>query len=140
MKVLEIPFNKYLAIKEATQNNGFIFELEEKPEYLNHLKTIHASALFALSEATSGECLLKHFKSYKLDVVPVVRKVENKYSKPVNGIVRSKAKVLIDNTDAFVAELRQKKRAIVQVKVDLYNSDNKIVMSSIFDWFIAFNE
>jgi hypothetical protein len=82
MKVLEIPFNKFIGLQQADTENDSIFKLERKKEYLNHLGTIHASALFALAEASSGEFLLNEFKDYKLDIIPVVRKVEIKYSKP----------------------------------------------------------
>ena len=82
--VLEIPFNKFLGLQQADPNNGYIFKLEPKKEYQNHLGTIHASALFALAEASSGEFLFNQFKDYRLDLIPVVRKVEVKYSKPAN--------------------------------------------------------
>jgi len=50
--------------------------------------------LFALAEASSGEFLLNQFKDYRLDIIPVVRKVEVKYSKPANGTVFSKACII----------------------------------------------
>jgi len=65
--------------------------LDNRPEYRNHLNTVHASALFALAEASSGYFLLNEF-SELTDIIPVVRKVETKYKKPATCIVFSKAK------------------------------------------------
>jgi hypothetical protein len=39
----------------------------------------------------------------------------------------------------IIVELKIKKRAIVQVKVDLYNSNNEKLFTSVFDWFLALN-
>lgn len=77
--------------------------LNEKPEYRNHLNTVHASAMFALAEATSGHYLLEHFNELS-DIIPVVRKVEVKYRKPVVGVVYSTARFLdMEKTDVIEA-------------------------------------
>ena len=53
MNVLELPFNKYIGL-EKVSNSDYLLMLNEKEAYLNHLSTVHVSALFALAEATSG--------------------------------------------------------------------------------------
>ena len=137
MNVLEIPFNKFIGLQNADTDDDFILKLDEKKEYLNHLGTLHASILFALAEATSGEFLLKQFKDYELNIIPVVRKVESKYSKPGNGTVYSRAGFIDTNTKEVINELNNKKRVIIKVKVDIYNENLNKLMTSIFDWFVA---
>ena len=139
MNVLEIPFNKFIGLQQADTENDSIFKLEQKKEYLNHLGTIHASALFALAEASSGEFLLNEFKDYKLDILPVVRKVEIKYSKPANETVFSKACIIDSNTKDIINELQIKKRIIVKVRVDIFGNDKEKLFTSVFDWFITSN-
>lgn len=139
MNVLEIPFNKFLGLQQADTENDSIFKLEHKKEYLNHLGTIHASVLFALAEASSGEFLLNQFKDYRLDVIPVVRKVEIKYSKPASGTVFSQACIIDSNINEIINELRIKKRVIIRVKVDLFDNDTEKLFTSVFDWFITLN-
>lgn len=140
MQVLEIPFNEFLGIKKADSGSGFIFKLEPRNEYFNHLATVHASALFALAEASSGEFLLSQFKDCELVIIPVVRKVEVKYSKPASGSVFSNA-ALVDSTVPDVIDaLKTKKRVIVQVKVDLYGAANEKLSTSVFDWFLTLSE
>ncbi|MCK4661502.1 MAG: YiiD C-terminal domain-containing protein [Bacteroidales bacterium] len=121
MNVIEIPFNKFIGLQKANPDDDFILQLEEREEYVNHLGTIHASALFALAEATSGEFLLNKFKDFKLNIIPVVRKVEIKYSKHGNGKVFSKADFIDTNTNKVIDELNNKKRIIIKVKVDIFN-------------------
>jgi len=139
MNVLEIPFNKFIGLQKADTDDDFILKLDERKEYLNHLGTLHASILFALAEATSGEFLLRQFKNYELNIIPVVRKVESKYSKPGNGTVYSRAVFIDTNTKEVIDELTNKKRVIIKVKIDIYNKNLNKLMTSIFDWFVALN-
>jgi acyl-coenzyme A thioesterase PaaI-like protein len=137
MDVLEIPFNKFVGLKKAEIGSGFILALEEREEYLNHLGTIHASALFALAEATSGAFLNQQFKDLKLNVVPLVRKVELKYSKPGNGNLYSKASFIDKTVKDVIVELDNKKRTCIHVRVDIFNEDSERLMNSVFECFIT---
>jgi hypothetical protein len=136
MDILSIPFHRYLNIKRAA-GDDYIFETEQRPEYLNHVGTIHACYQLALAEATSGEFLLKEFSDLQSDVIPVVRKTEAKYHRPSNGKLFSKA--AFDSTDKNVAlqELDAKNRTIVKVKVEVFDSQNNKTLTVIFDWFIS---
>jgi hypothetical protein len=138
MNVLEIPFNKFIGLQPADTGNDYIFRLEPRDEYMNHLGTIHASALFALAEASSGEFLFNQFKDYTLDIIPVVRKVEVKYSKPASGIVFSKACINDSGINEILNELKIKKRIIIKVRVDIYGNNSEKLFTSTFDWFITY--
>ena len=83
MKVLEVPFNKFTELQKVT-NEKYILELSDKKEYKNHLGTVHISTILALAEAISGKFLLDQFKNLKPDFIPIVRKVEVKFSKPTH--------------------------------------------------------
>ena len=93
--------------------------------------------MFALAEASSGEFLLNNFKEYELDIIPVVRKVEMKFSKPANGSIYSKACLVNSGKEEIYKELITSKRVIIKVKVELFNESNDRLFSSIFDWFIT---
>ena len=62
MDVTDLPFNALIGIERAEANNALL-RLPSDPRYLNHLGSVHASALLALAEASSGEFLLRHFGS-----------------------------------------------------------------------------
>lgn len=138
MDITEIAFHVFLGIQKS-DNDLYILKLEEKNEYLNHLGTIHASVLFALAESTSGEFLLRKFKDFELDVIPVVRKAEIKYSKPGNGQIYSKAEFVNTDPQRILEELQLKRRVLIKIKVDIFNSENKRLMTGVFEWFIAMN-
>jgi len=135
MDVTNLPFNHFIGLK-TSDKNGYLLMLGNRPEYRNHLDTVHASALFALAEASSGYFLLNEF-SELTDIIPVVRKVETKYKKPATSSVFSKAKFQETGKNEILEMLNQKGRAILQVEVSLFDEADVLIMQSIFEWFIT---
>ena len=138
ISVFELPFNKYIGLKKASDSD-YLLMLDEKEEYLNHLSTVHASALFALAEATSGFFLLNEFREIE-NISPVVRKVETKYKKPAHGKILSKAGFTDTDKVKILEELNIRQRTLITVSVLLYDSEKINVMQSDFEWFIAKNK
>lgn len=138
MNVYELPFNKYIGL-EKSSDPDYLLMLNDRGEYLNHLSTVHASALFALAEATSGFFLLNEFQDLK-DILPVVRKVDTKYKKPATGKILSKASFPDTDKAKILEDLDSKKRALITVRVLLYDVDKNNVMQSDFEWFVAKNQ
>lgn len=135
MDILSIPFHQYLNI-ETHDGDGYIFELQERPEYLNHLQTLHACVQLTLAEASSGEFLLQEFKEFEADVIPVIRRTEVKYHRPANGTLYSRASLQSSGKAELVDELMNKDRAIIQIKVEIFDNSKKKVLTAIFDWFL----
>ncbi len=135
MNILEIPFHRLLNIKRDNFNN-YTFKIEERSEYLNHLGTIHASAQVSLAEATSGEFLFQQFHELKNDLIPVIRKTEMRYHKPANGELFSKASFSTSGKKEILTELNTRKRALVKVKVEVFDSQKNKAATAVFDWFI----
>ena len=50
MDVTDLPFNALIGIERAEANNALL-RLPSDTRYLNHLGSVHASALLALAEA-----------------------------------------------------------------------------------------
>ena len=135
MDVTKIPFNQYIGLQMSV-NNGYLLMLDNRPEYRNHLNTVHASAQFALAEATGGYFLLNEFSEIS-NIVPVVRKVETKYKKTATGIVFSKAKFQETEKEKVLEELNQKGRTTLKVEVSLFDETDVTVMQSVFEWFVT---
>lgn len=135
MDVFEIPYNKYIGL-EKSSDDRYLLMLSDKVDYLNHLGTVHASALFALAEATSGFFLLNEFQGMA-DVLPVVRKVETKYKKPAQGMIFSKANFVQTDKGIILDELDARQRTLLTVSVVLYDAEQNNVMQSDFEWFVA---
>ena len=135
MDVTKLPFNHFIGLKISNKSD-YLLMLDNRTEYRNHLNTVHASAQFALAEATSGHFLLNEF-SELTGIVPVVRKVETKYKKPTTGAVFSKAKFLEPEKKEVLEALNQKGRAILKVEVSLFDESDVQIMQSVFEWFIT---
>jgi len=135
MDVIKLPFNQFIGLQKSAKS-GYLLMLGNRTEYRNHLETVHASAQFALAEASGGYFLLNEF-SELTDIVPVVRKVETKYRKPATGIVFSKAQFHETEKDEVLDTLNQKGRTTLKVAVSLYDEKDVQVMQSVFEWFVT---
>lgn len=132
--VTELPFNRYLGIQPAGDRTK-ILQLPAGEQFLNHLGTVHASALLALAEASSGEFLLRHFGSIA-GIVPVVRRLESKFRKPAHGCVTSTAYAAPEKLAEVQADLASKGRALIAITIELYDESGEHVLSASVDWFI----
>lgn len=112
-----------------------MLQLPAGGQYLNHLGAVHASALLALAEASSGEYLLKHFGSSE-GVVPVVRHIEAKFRKPANGCVHSSANAAPEALAQLNADLTAKGRALISVTVELHDESGTHALTASVEWFI----
>jgi len=135
MDVTNLPFNHFIGLK-ISNKRGYLLMLDNRIEYHNHLDTVHASALFALAEATSGHFLLNEF-SELTNIVPVVRKVEIKYRKPATGGIFSRAKFLETEKNEVLEALTQRGRVIIKVEVSLFEETDVLIMRSVFEWFVT---
>jgi acyl-coenzyme A thioesterase PaaI-like protein len=132
--VTDLPFNNFLGI-EAAADATQLLRLPSGRHYLNHLGTVHASALLALAEASSGEFLLQHF-GFSAGIVPVVRRIEAKFRKPANGEVTSKASAAPATLTQFEADLAAKGRALVSIAVELHDESGTHALSATVEWYI----
>ena len=134
MDITHIPFNALVGIERA-EVDGALLQLPSDPRYLNHLGTVHASALLALAEASSGEFLLRHLNS--LDgIAPVVRRLDAKFRKPAKGLIVSRAYVAPDALTQLDGELAVKGRSLVSISVELHDQVGVHVLSATIEWFI----
>jgi Domain of unknown function (DUF4442) len=136
MHVLDLPFNSILLLKKSDLP-GTILMLEDRAEYQNHLGTIHASAQYALAEASSGEILEKTFGDWNGTYFPVVRRVEVKYKNPAKGRLFSTGFIDADRAMEVKKELAEKGRTFVDVMVKILDEEKNITFESRFTWFIA---
>ncbi len=137
MDILSIPFHRLLNIERNQNDDDFIFQIEERPEFHNHLGTFHACAQLSLAKATAGEFLQQQFQEIKDVVIPVIRRTEVKYSMPVNGTLFSKASFSSGSKEDFLKEFEARKRCIIPIKVEVFNTESKRTLSAVFHWVIT---
>ncbi len=134
MDITKLPFNAFIGIEHA-QTDDALLRLPSGARYLNHLGTVHASALLALAEASSGEFLLRHLGSGD-GLVPVVRRLESKFRKPAKGSVTSTASATPEALAKLSTELTSKGRSIILVTVELHDESGTHALSATVEWFI----
>lgn len=132
--VTELPFNRFIGLQTASTAEKLL-QLPAGEQYANHLGTVHASALLALAEASSGEYLLRHFGS-SAGVVPVVRRLDAKFRKPANGAVTSAAIATPEALAQLDADLSAKGRALISIAVELHDASGSHALSATIEWFI----
>lgn len=138
MDVTTIPFNRLLGITKADEPGEALLQIRISDDLRNHLKTMHAGAMFALAEAASGECLLRRFKDLYETVtfVPVVREATVKYHKPGKDVLIAKAEIEPENATKAMEALTRRGRALIPVRVALYDEANVLTMTGTFEWFV----
>lgn len=132
--VTELPFNAFIGLQPSPDAEK-LPQLPSGGQFLNHLGTVHASALLALAEASSGEFLLRHFGSSD-GVVPVVRRIEAKFRKPANGAVYSAASATPEALDQLNTDLAAKGRALIPITVELHDESGTHALTATVEWFI----
>ena len=136
MKITDLPFNKFIGI-EVSEREGFALSLPDDKKYTNHLGTVHASALLALAEASSGDYLIAQLNDIGFEVVPVVRRMEAKFKKPAHGCIFSKVKVPDEKRGDFLEALRKKERALIEIEVDVFDASDSHAVTATVEWFVA---
>lgn len=136
LNITHLPFNKLIGLELAGPENNFMVGLPEAPQYLNHLGTVHASALLAVAEAGSGEFLLRNFGHIE-SLVPVVRKFEARFRKPAKGPVNSRCVLDEGVIGSWIADLDAHGRFSAAIPVEVIDSTGSVVLSATVEWFVA---
>lgn len=139
MDITTLPFNQLIGLTRS-EREGALLSLPGDERYTNHLGTIHAGALLALAENTSGECLLREFRDIGFPVVPVVRRLEAKFRRPAHGPIHGSAVLPADARARFLDELTARGRGLLDVAVEVCDESGTVVMSATVGWFIARQE
>lgn len=137
MNVATLPYNSHLGIRSCAEPDRLLEIPADLARYGNHLGTVHAGALMSLAEAASGEALLRAIRHLADDVVPVVRRFECKFRKPETGAVHSAAPGMDALLPDFLSSLDSKRRALIEIGVELHDSEGTHCLSATVEWFVA---
>jgi acyl-coenzyme A thioesterase PaaI-like protein len=132
MKVTQIPFVNLVGIEQKENN----LSLEYKNDILNHIQTIHASAQFTLAETQSGLYLQELFPELKGQVIPILRDSTMKFKKPALKKIFAYANISEENLIKFKEQFNKKKRATIEVNVEIKDTNNTLTSQASFTWFI----
>lgn len=139
MNVLDLPFNQLIGLARSDRP-GALLMLPDDVRYTNHLGTVHAGALLALAENSSGELLVREVPELPFPVLPVVRRVEAKFRHPGRGAVHARAALPAGRKEEFLAELTARGRARLEVPVVVEDAAGTQVLAATIEWFVARRE
>ncbi len=137
MEISDIPFIKKVGVHK---NSTGQCELTFEPSLLNHLQTLHASALFTLAETASADALQHHFPALVGKVAPVLRNSQIKFRKPANHSVTAYTKTTDENVARFTTQFERKGRAAIDIEVEIKDGNGDVLCAGIFNWFIQRQE
>jgi acyl-coenzyme A thioesterase PaaI-like protein len=140
MNVTDIPFNAFLKIAEASADSSYLLQLRELPHHLNHVGTVHASVQLALAEASTGQWLMQAMPELADKVIAVVRRVEAKFKKPMQGAIFSRAITSLDEIRRSAEALAAKGRLLIPVTVEIVDGSGNVGLVATFEWFAATRE
>ena len=133
MNLIEIPFVKEVGIQKAADGK---LGLPFTERVFNHLRTIHASAQFALAETASGEILQVLFPDLVGKVVPVLRDSQIKFKNPATKSIIAYPAVDEENVAKFKEQFSKKGRASISVAVEIKDMENNVTSTGTFNWFV----
>jgi acyl-coenzyme A thioesterase PaaI-like protein len=132
LEATDIPFVRHIGIEQ--ENNALTLGFNEN--VMNHLKTIHASAQFALAETQSGVYLQTLFPELEGKAVPLLRDAQIKYRKPAMGKIAAFASSDDAAIQKFKMQFEKKGRGLLHVDVDVSDINNVLTSQATFTWFI----
>ena len=136
MHVTDLALNKTLRMQLVPVGDRDILEMPESPLLLNHVGTIHASAQFALAEASSGEFLLQHLGDTQNQVFAVLRTSAVKFRKPARGSLRASARLADGIAEPLANQLASRGRAFASVLVEVADRQGDVTMRGQYEWFL----
>ncbi len=132
MNVLDLPFIKYLGLQISA---GGELSLQITTQHKNHLGTVHATVLYGIAEACSGQAIIdKFFKPYP-DALVVIRRAAIKYRSPARAELSARVKKFDPDLDRVLQRLQEKGVAKCEIEVETKSGD-EIVAIATFEFFI----
>ncbi len=138
MDVSALPFNRHLGLTIDDIDGVPTVVLHPGKHHLNHVNTVHATAIYGLAEAASGHYLLSELPDLADEFVAVLRTSATKYRRPATADAPLHARATLDNESAasFLEMLGSRRRASVEIAVSVVQKDVEVFTGS-FVWFAA---
>jgi uncharacterized protein (TIGR00369 family) len=132
--ISSVPFAAHTGVEllELSQARG-VARLIQRREVSNHVKTIHAGALFTLAEAASGAAMAGIFAEHILSIRPVVSDARISYLKSARGEVTATATALAPAPE-LLAKLSSEGSAIFDVQVGITDANSTTVATFVATW------
>ncbi|MGH7887739.1 MAG: PaaI family thioesterase, partial [Candidatus Binatia bacterium] len=115
MNVLDLPFIQHLGLQISADGE---LSLPIANHHRNHLGTVHATVLYGIAEACSGQAIIdKFFKPYPNALV-VIRRAAIKYRSPARADLSARLKKSAPDLDSVLERLQERGLAKCEIEVE----------------------
>lgn len=137
MEISQVPFAAHNGIEIDEQ--GVVY-LPAVTTLENHLSHVHAGAQFLLAESASGYYLLTAFPEFVGRVIPLLRESKIKYSQQAIGKLVSEVVVSDEAVAKFLKVLKSRRKAVIEVAVNIRDTQDEVTCSGVFRWFVQLTD
>ncbi len=135
-----VPFASHAGVELVSIDDGAATAvLPELPHALNHVRSVHAGALFTLAETASGAAMAGAFAAVLADIRPVVSDANISYARPAKGSLRAIA-TLEGGAGPVRKMLAERGRVDFMVHVNVVDSSDRTVATFGATWVVQRNK
>lgn len=135
-----IPANALLGLKVEEMGDGAgAVRLPWREEVGNHVGSVHAAALFAIADATSGAAMTSGLGDLVASVTPLARGGEITYKKIARGDIVGRSRISAEDLERIRAELETDGVSRPDVLVEMTDADGTVVAEATFHWHVKKN-
>jgi len=135
LNIAELPFNQHIGIEKS--DTGVV--LRKRPELLNHVGSIHATAIYGLAEAASGDWIIANLMPQFPDALALARQGNIRYKRPADNDCTAEVEVGAEAVAACVTDLKEKGRTTLSVPIRIL-CNGKVAATAEFEWWFSNRE
>jgi acyl-coenzyme A thioesterase PaaI-like protein len=134
-----VPFATHVGVKLLEIGDGTArAELVQRDEVSNHIKSMHAGAMFTLGEAASGAAMAGALAPVILDMRPVAAMGQIAFKKVAIGTLTAHAKTSQEGA-ALMQAIKDDGKVAFDVTVDIQNAVGETVVEMTVNWYVSAN-
>ena len=132
-----VPFANHVGVRLLEIGDGSASaELEQRKEVSNHIKSMHAGAMFTLGEAASGAAMAGALAPVILDMRPVAATGAIAFKKVAMGTLTAHAKTSRAGAELMQA-IKEDGKVAFDVTVDIQDASGDTVVEMSVNWYVS---
>ena len=132
-----VPFANHVGVRLLEIGDGSASaELEQREEVSNHIKSMHAGAMFTLGEAASGAAMAGALAPVILNMRPVAATGAIAFKKVAMGTLTAHAKTSRAGAELMQA-IKEDGKVAFDVTVDIQDASGDTVVEMSVNWYVS---
>lgn len=132
-----VPFQNHVGAELLEVGDGVATAtLTQRDEISNHIKTVHAGAMFTLGEAASGAAMAGALAPVILQMRPVAANAKIAFTKIAHGTLLATARSA-QNGAALMGQIKEDGKVAFDVTVDITDEAGDTVAEMVVNWHVS---